>query len=327
MDHVEQIQKEGIDAYLKAHEHKQLLRFITCGSVDDGKSSLIGRLLYESKLIYEDQLAAIKVDSAKVGTQGGELDLALLVDGLAAEREQGITIDVAYRYFSTKRRKFIVADTPGHEQYTRNMVTGASTAEVAVILVDARKGILTQTGRHTYICSLLGIRHLVLAVNKMDLVDYQQGVFDEICEAYIKLAKSLGAQDITCIPVSALKGANVVERSATMPWYKGKPLLEALETLNVDDDSLERPFRLVVQWVNRPSADFRGFSGCIATGCVKVGDEIVVLPAGTHSTVKSILGPEGKQESAESGQSITLTLNDSSGSGLNESHDRARKWS
>ncbi len=310
MEHFEEIQSQGIEAYLKAHEHKQLLRFITCGSVDDGKSSLIGRLLYESKLIYEDQLAAVRADSAKVGTQGGELDLALLVDGLAAEREQGITIDVAYRYFSTKRRKFIVADTPGHEQYTRNMVTGASTAEVAVILVDARKGILTQTGRHTYICSLLGIRHLVLAVNKMDLVDYKQEVFEQITEAYKKLAGRLGVEDVISIPVSALRGDNVVERSSTMDWYKGKPLLETLETLNVESDVMDKPFRLPVQWVSRPSHDFRGFAGCIASGSVKPGDQVVVLPAGTRSTVDKVLGPEGAMAEGVAGQSITLTLTD-----------------
>lgn len=310
MDHFEQIRADGIDAYLDEHQNKELLRFITCGSVDDGKSTLIGRLLYDSKLIYEDQLEALEADSARVGTQGDKLDLALLVDGLAAEREQGITIDVAYRYFSTKARKFIVADTPGHEQYTRNMVTGASTAEAAIILLDARKGILTQTRRHTYICTLLGIRHLVLAVNKMDLVDYAEDVFLETEAAYKELAASLGASGVTCIPVSALDGENVTKSSEKMPWYKGKTLMQELETIPVDDLDTGKPFRMPVQWVNRPNSDFRGFSGFIAGGQVAVGDEITVAPSGTRSTVKSVFGAEGEVQSARAGQSVTICLND-----------------
>lgn len=310
MQHMEQIRAEGIDAYLKEHEHKGLLRFITCGSVDDGKSTLIGRLLYESKLIYEDQLAALEADSAKVGTQGGDLDFALLVDGLAAEREQGITIDVAYRYFSTKARKFIVADTPGHEQYTRNMVTGASTADTAIILMDARKGVLSQTRRHTYICTLLGIRTLILAVNKMDLVGYSEEVYTKLTADYAALAKSLGATSVTTIPVSALKGDNITERSTTMTWYDGPTLLGHLETLPLEDLAHKKPFRLPVQWVNRPNSDFRGFSGLIPSGSVKAGDAVTVLPAGAKSTVKEVWGPDGLLDEGVAGQSVTLTLND-----------------
>jgi bifunctional enzyme CysN/CysC len=307
---IEQIKAEGIDAYLKSHERKQMLRFITCGSVDDGKSTLIGRLLYESKLIYEDQLSALHADSAKMGTQGGDLDLALLVDGLAAEREQGITIDVAYRYFSTQKRKFIVADTPGHEQYTRNMATGASTAEAAIVLLDARKGVLNQTRRHTYICSLLGIKYLIFAINKMDLVDYAESTFVEIKNALRALTDKLGAPEGICIPLSALKGDGVITLSSHMPWYKGLPLLEQLETLQVEDDSLQKPFRFPVQWVNRPNSDFRGFSGCIAGGAIEVGDEVVVLPAATLSKVSGILGPEGPLDRAITGQSVTINLTD-----------------
>jgi bifunctional enzyme CysN/CysC len=310
MYHIEQLKAEGIDAYLKSHEQKQLLRFITCGSVDDGKSTLIGRLLYESKLIYEDQLAAVHNDSVKMGTQGGGLDLALLVDGLAAEREQGITIDVAYRYFSTQKRKFIVADTPGHEQYTRNMATGASTATAAIVLLDARKGVLNQTRRHTYICSLLGIRHLIFAINKMDLVDFSREVFEEIRQAVNQLTQRVGAPPGICIPLSALKGDNVVERSSSTPWYDGVPLLELLETLPVDDQTLTKPFRLPVQWVNRPSPDFRGFSGCIASGKISRGDEIIVLPSAKRSIVADILGADGSLEQAIAGQSVTITLTD-----------------
>jgi bifunctional enzyme CysN/CysC len=310
MQHMDQIRAEGIDAYLKEHEHKGLLRFITCGSVDDGKSTLIGRLLYESKLIYEDQLAALEADSAKVGTQGGDLDFALLVDGLAAEREQGITIDVAYRYFSTKLRKFIVADTPGHEQYTRNMVTGASTADTAIILMDARKGILSQTRRHTYICTLLGIRSLILAVNKMDLVGYSEDVYKKLTADYAELAKSLGATNVTTIPVSALKGDNITERSTTMTWYKGPTLLGHLETLPLEDLAHQKPFRLPVQWVNRPNSDFRGFSGLIPSGSIKAGDAITVLPAGAKSTVKEVWGPDGLLTEGVAGQSVTVTLHD-----------------
>src|SRR5690349_10104011 len=258
MAHKSALIETDIEAYLKAHEHKSLLRFLTCGSVDDGKSTLIGRLLYDSKMIFEDQLAALEADSKRVGTQGGDIDFALLVDGLAAEREQGITIDVAYRFFSTDHRKYIVADTPGHEQYTRNMVTGASTADAAVILIDARKGVLTQTRRHTYLVSLLGIRHVAVAVNKMDLVDYAQATFDEIEREYRQFAARIGLEDATCIPMSALRGENVTERGETMPWYGGPTLLEYLEAVEVDQERAQRgPFRLPVQWVNRPDLDFR----------------------------------------------------------------------
>jgi bifunctional enzyme CysN/CysC len=299
-----------VDAYLAAHQRKGLLRFITCGSVDDGKSTLIGRLLYESKVLFDDQLTALANDSKNVGTRGGELDFALLVDGLAAEREQGITIDVAYRFFSTDRRTFIVADTPGHEQYTRNMATGASTADVAVILIDARKGVLTQTRRHSYIVSLLGIRRVILAINKMDLVDYSRDVFDRIERDYREFATRLRIEEITCIPLSATEGANVMTRSASTPWYNGPTLLEYLETVPVDDDLAHKPFRLPVQWVNRPSPDFRGFAGTIASGMVSVGDKIRVLPAGTASTVaRIVLGTEDVPVAA-AGQSITLVLTD-----------------
>ena len=280
MAHIDPLIADDIDAYLHRQQHKSLLRFITCGSVDDGKSTLIGRFLYESKLVFEDHLAALEADSKKVGTQGGELDFALLVDGLAAEREQGITIDVAYRFFSTETRKFVVADTPGHEQYTRNMVTGASTAEVAVILVDARKGILTQTRRHSYLVSLLGIRHVVLAVNKLDLVDYSQEVFDSIDADYRAFAAELGVQDIVSIPLSALRGDNVTEASPNTPWYSGPTLMEYLEAIEVDDDTDTQPFRFVAQWVNRPNLDFRGYSGVIVGGTVRTGDRIRVVPSG-----------------------------------------------
>ncbi len=260
-----------IDAYLDVHEHKDLLRFITCGSVDDGKSTLIGRLLFESHLVFEDHLAALEADSKKVGTQGGDLDFALLVDGLAAEREQGITIDVAYRFFTTERRKFIVADTPGHEQYTRNMVTGASTAELAVILIDARKGVLTQTRRHSYLVSLLGIEHVVVAVNKLDLVGYYQTTFDAIEADYRAFAREIGLHDITAIPISALEGANIVEPSPLTPWYGGPTLIEHLETVEVDERVSQGPFRMPIQWVNRPDLDFRGFSGMVVGGTVSPG--------------------------------------------------------
>ena len=299
-----------VDAYLRAHQRKSLLRFITCGSVDDGKSTLIGRLLYESKVLFEDQLSALAADSKNVGTRGGELDFALLVDGLAAEREQGITIDVAYRFFSTDRRTFIVADTPGHEQYTRNMATGASTADVAVILIDARKGVLTQTRRHSYLVSLLGIRRVVLAINKMDLVDYSRDVFDRIERDYREFATRLSIEAITCIPMSAVDGANVMTRSASTPWYTGPSLLEYLETVPVDDDVTNRPFRLPVQWVNRPSADFRGFAGPIASGEVSVGDSIRVLPAGTVSTVTRVVVGTDDVDTAAAGQSVTVVLAD-----------------
>ncbi len=299
-----------IEAYLDRHERKSMLRFITCGSVDDGKSTLIGRLLYDSKLVFEDHLAALESDSKKVGTQGGELDFALLVDGLAAEREQGITIDVAYRFFSTERRKFIVADTPGHEQYTRNMVTGASTADLAVVLIDARKGVLTQTRRHSFLVSLLGIRHVVVAINKIDLVDYSQDVFDAIEADYREFAAQVGLDDVVCIPISALKGDNITEHGEQMPWYTGPTLIEHLETVQVDDEVQSLPFRLPVQWVNRPDLDFRGFSGQIAGGRVRPGDPVRILPAGRSSTIDRIVTFDGDLDEAVAGQSITLTLTD-----------------
>jgi bifunctional enzyme CysN/CysC len=302
--------ERDIDAYLDAHERKSLLRFITCGSVDDGKSTLIGRLLYESKLVFEDHLAALEVDSKRVGTQGGDLDFALLLDGLEAEREQGITIDVAYRFFSTEKRKFIVADTPGHEQYTRNMVTGASTADVAVILVDARKGVLTQTRRHSYLVSLLGIRHVVLAINKLDLVHYSPDVFNAIESEYRAFAAQIGIDDIVCIPMSALKGDNILHQSPNTPWYHGPALVPHLEAIQVDDDRIHGPFRMPVQWVNRPNLDFRGFAGTIAGGSVAVGDSVRVLPSGQTSTVGSLWTGEFEAGHAVAGQAVTITLAD-----------------
>ncbi|MGI8536070.1 MAG: sulfate adenylyltransferase subunit CysN [Mycobacteriales bacterium] len=310
MAHSSELIAEDIDAYLLAHQHKSLLRFITCGSVDDGKSTLIGRLLFESKLVFEDHLAALEVDSRRVGTQGDQLDFALLVDGLGAEREQGITIDVAYRFFSTERRKFIVADTPGHEQYTRNMVTGASTADVAVILVDARQGVLTQTRRHSYLVSLLGIRTVAVAVNKLDLVGYSEPVFDRIEAEYRAFAAEIGLQDITCIPISALRGDNITGHSEHTPWYTGPTLIDYLETVEVEDDRQAGPFRLPVQWVNRPDLDFRGFSGEIVGGTVRVGDRVRVVPAGTVSRVARIVTIDGDLRQAVTGQSVTLTLTD-----------------
>ncbi len=310
MAHQSDLIAEDIEAYLEAHQHKSLLRFLTCGSVDDGKSTLIGRLLYDSKMIFEDQLAALEADSKKVGTQGGEIDFALLVDGLAAEREQGITIDVAYRFFSTDKRKFIVADTPGHEQYTRNMVTGASTADAAVILIDARKGVLTQTRRHSYLVSLLGIRHVVLAINKMDLVDWSQEVFDTILAEYRDFADQIGIKAFTAIPMSALRGDNITAASEAAPWYSGPALLPLLESLPVEDDLQEKPFRMPVQWVNRPDLDFRGFSGFVASGVVRPGDRIKALPSGRESTVARIVTLGGDLPHAVAGQSITLTLAD-----------------
>ncbi len=310
MSHQSALIAEDIEAYLKAHEHKSLLRFLTCGSVDDGKSTLIGRLLYDSKMIFEDQMAALEADSKKVGTQGGEIDFALLVDGLAAEREQGITIDVAYRFFSTDTRKFIVADTPGHEQYTRNMVTGASTADAAIILIDARKGVLTQTRRHSYLVSLLGIRHVVLAINKMDLVGWSQEVFDSILAEYHDFAAQIGIRNFTAIPMSALKGDNITEASEKAPWYKGPALLPHLESLDVEDDLREKPFRMPIQWVNRPDLDFRGFSGLIATGTIAPGDKVKALPSGRESTVARIVTMTGDLPRAVAGQSVTITLAD-----------------
>lgn len=310
MAHQSALIAEDIEAYLKAHETKSLLRFLTCGSVDDGKSTLIGRLLYDSKMIFEDQLAALEADSKKVGTQGGDIDFALLVDGLAAEREQGITIDVAYRFFSTDKRKFIVADTPGHEQYTRNMVTGASTADAAIILIDARKGVLTQTRRHSYLVSLLGIRHVVLAVNKMDLVGWSQETFDAIVADYHDFAAQIGIKDFTAIPMSALKGDNITANSDRSPWYPGPPLMRWLEDAPVEDDLQDKPFRMPVQWVNRPNLDFRGFSGLVSSGVIRPGDRIKALPSGRESTVERIVVFNGDLPQAVAGQSVTLTLKD-----------------
>lgn len=300
----------AISAYLHQHEAKPLLRFITCGSVDDGKSTLIGRLLYDSKRLFDDQLAALEGDSRRHGTQGEGIDYALLMDGLAAEREQGITIDVAYRYFDTERRKFIVADCPGHEQYTRNMATGASTADVAVVLVDARKGLLAQTRRHSYIVSLLGIGHVVLAVNKMDLVDYDAQVFADIAEGYRALAAQLGIADVQCIPLSALAGENLSSPSPRMPWYRGPHLLQHLDTVHVETPEAGSGFRLPVQWVNRPHQHFRGYAGTIAAGQVRVGDAVVVVPSGRRTQVASVLNADGEVDSARVGQAVTLTLRD-----------------
>jgi bifunctional enzyme CysN/CysC len=307
---------EDINAYLDQHQHKTMLRFITCGSVDDGKSTLIGRLLYDSKMIFEDQLESLKADSKRVGTQGQEIDFALLVDGLAAEREQGITIDVAYRFFNTEKRKFIVADTPGHEQYTRNMVTGASTADLAVILIDARKGVLTQTRRHSYLAHLIGISNIVLAVNKMDLVDYSHDVFNQIVADYTIFAKSIGIKHFLPMPISGFKGDNIIGPSENTPWYTGPNLIEHLETVEVNSSlDAAKPFRMPVQWVNRPNLDFRGFSGLIASGGVKPGDAIRVLPSGKTSTVTRIVTMPGKVgdgdlDEAVAGQSVTVCFAD-----------------
>ncbi|GAA4768433.1 sulfate adenylyltransferase subunit CysN [Novosphingobium ginsenosidimutans] len=308
---VEDLIAQDIDAYLDIHQHKSMLRFITCGSVDDGKSTLIGRLLYDSKMIFEDQLAALENDSKKVGTQGQEIDFALLVDGLAAEREQGITIDVAYRFFNTEKRKFIVADCPGHEQYTRNMVTGASTADLAVILIDARKGVLVQTRRHSYLCHLIGIKNIVLAVNKMDLVDYEHAVFDAIVKDYTEFARSIGIENFTAMPISGYKGDNITARSPNTPWYKGPTLVDHLETVEVlSSVDADKPLRLPVQWVNRPNLDFRGFSGLIATGSVKPGDAVRVLPSGKTSTVSRVVTLDGDLDEAVAGQSVTVCFED-----------------
>ncbi|KJG19242.1 sulfate adenylyltransferase [Photobacterium iliopiscarium] len=307
----QQVAELGIEAYLDQHHNKSLLRFLTCGSVDDGKSTLIGRLLHDSHQIYEDQLAAIHTDSQKVGTTGDKPDLALLVDGLQAEREQGITIDVAYRYFSTKARKFIIADTPGHEQYTRNMATGASTCDVAVILIDARKGVLDQTRRHSYIASLLGIRQFIVAINKMDLVDFDQARFDDISQQYLQFSKKLNPNiNIQLLPLSALEGDNVVSQSTKMSWYQGEPLLTLLEyvDLSTDDDSAD--LRFPVQYVNRPNLDFRGFAGTLASGELRVGQRVAALPSGKTSTVERIVTFDGDLASATKGQAITVTLAD-----------------
>jgi bifunctional enzyme CysN/CysC len=311
MAHVSDLIATDIGGYLEAHERKSLLRFITCGSVDDGKSTLIGRLLYDSKMLFEDTIAAMEADSRKWGTQGDHIDFALLVDGLSAEREQGITIDVAYRFFSTERRKFIVADTPGHEQYTRNMVTGASTADAAVVLVDARKGVLTQTRRHSYLVSLLGIGHVVVAVNKMDLVDYSEKTFQRIVDDYSAFARQIGLTNVTFVPVSAFKGDNITTPSDRTPWYRGPTLMGYLETVEVDAERMQRtPFRLPVQWVNRPDLDFRGFAGTIAGGKVRPGDRIRVQPSGKESTVARVVTYDGDLPEAVAGQSVTLTLAD-----------------
>ena len=297
-------------AIAESAQQKSLLRFITCGSVDDGKSTLIGRLLYDTKLIFDDQLAALEKDSRKYGTTGAHIDLALLVDGLEAEREQGITIDVAYRYFATANRTFIVADTPGHEQFTRNMATGASTAGLAILLVDARKGVLTQTKRHSFICSLLGIKKVVVAINKIDLVDYSHVVFAEIEEAYRDFADQLGFEEITPIPMSALNGDNVSSKSENLPWYNGPTLIEYLEQVDVESNDVEKPFRFPVQWVNRPDLNFRGFSGTLASGSVRPGDEVVVASSGKTSTVSRIVTMDGDLDVAEAGDSVTIALAD-----------------
>ena len=306
----QKLDTQALVDYLASHEKKSLLRFLTCGSVDDGKSTLIGRLLYDTKLIFEDQLVGIEKDSKKFGTVGDDIDLALLVDGLQAEREQGITIDVAYRFFTTEKRKFIVADTPGHEQYTRNMATGASNSDLAVILIDARKGILTQTRRHSFIVSLLGIKHVVLAVNKIDLMDYSQEVFDTIVADYRAFAADFGFETLQAIPLSARYGDNVLTRSDHMPWYAGPTLVDHLETVDIDRDDTSRPFRLQVQWVNRPDLNFRGFSGTVSSGTVRPGDPIVVAKSGKTSTVKAISTYDGNLPTASAGQAVTLTLGD-----------------
>ena len=316
MSHQSELISQDILAYLKQHEQKDLLRFLTCGNVDDGKSTLIGRLLHDSKMIYEDQLEAVQRDSKKVGTQGEKVDLALLVDGLQAEREQGITIDVAYRYFSTEKRKFIIADTPGHEQYTRNMATGASTCDLAIILIDARYGVQTQTRRHTFIAALLGIRNIVVAINKMDLVEFSQDKFDQIRQDYYAFVEQLGdrqPKDIRFVPISALNGDNVVNPSESTPWYyqdgyQAQTLMNILETVEITRDAKKQDFRLPVQYVNRPNLDFRGFAGTIALGAVKVGDEIVALPSGKRSTVKEIVTYDGNLDQAQVGQAVTLTF-------------------
>ena len=313
MSHQSELISQDILGYLKQHEEKDLLRLLTCGNVDDGKSTLIGRLLHDSKLIYEDHLDAVKRDSKKSGTQGEEVDLALLVDGLQAEREQGITIDVAYRYFSTEKRKFIIADTPGHEQYTRNMATGASTCDLAIILIDARYGVQTQTRRHSYIAALLGIKHIVVAVNKMDLLDFSEDKFNEIREDYLNFVEQLGdrkAEDIHFVPMSALQGDNVVNASENTPWYQGQPLMAILESVQINRDVKQSAFRLPVQYVNRPNLDFRGFSGTIASGVVSPGDEVVALPSGKKSKVAEIVTYDGNLDSAHVGQAVTITLED-----------------
>ncbi|HHR6029004.1 TPA: sulfate adenylyltransferase subunit CysN [Providencia alcalifaciens] len=307
-----QIQQQGgVEAYLLAQQHKGLLRFLTCGNVDDGKSTLIGRLLHDTQQIYQDQLSVLQTDSKRIGTQGEKLDLALLVDGLAAEREQGITIDVAYRYFSTEKRKFIIADTPGHEQYTRNMATGASTCSLSILLIDARKGIQEQTRRHSFISTLLGIRHLIVAVNKMDLVDYSQSVFEKIQRDYQQFAEQLPVDlNVWFVPISALDGDNIVSPSDNLPWYHGETLLSLLENVQVTQTAAEQPLRFPVQYVNRPNLDFRGYSGTLSSGIIQVGQPIKVLPSGATSTIKEIVTFAGNQSSAIAGEAITLVLSD-----------------
>jgi bifunctional enzyme CysN/CysC len=311
MAHISELISTDIESYLKSHEEKSLLRFITCGSVDDGKSTLIGRMLYESQMLFDDQLSALKNDSKKIGTQGNEIDFALLVDGLAAEREQGITIDVAYRFFSTDKRKYIVADTPGHEEYTRNMATGASTADVAIILIDAKQGVLTQTRRHSFIVSMVGVKKVLLAVNKLDLVDYSEQVYRQIVSDYSDFAESaLDIDSITAIPISALLGDNVVERSEKTPWYTGETIMEYLENIEVRNQRKQASFRMPVQWVNRPNSNFRGFSGLIASGETKIGDKVRLHPGGKESSIASIVTWDGELQQASVGQSVTITLND-----------------
>ncbi len=311
MSHQSDLISTDINAYLDQHERKELLRFLTCGNVDDGKSTLIGRLLHDSKMIYEDQLAAVKADSVKSGTTGtGTIDLALLVDGLQAEREQGITIDVAYRYFSTSTRKFIIADTPGHEQYTRNMATGASTCDLAVILIDARYGVQTQTRRHSFIASLLGIKHIIVAINKMDLVNFSEGTYEKIKKDYLEFAEKLNLSDIYFIPMSALQGDNVVNKSDNMPWFTGKPMMETLNTIEINSDKNFTDPRMPVQYVNRPNLDFRGFCGTIAAGVFHKGDNITVLPSGKTSKIKSIVTYDGELQQAFPPMAVTLTLED-----------------
>ena len=311
MAHVSELISTDIDSYLKSHEEKSLLRFITCGSVDDGKSTLIGRMLYESQMLFDDQLSALKHDSKKIGTQGDEIDFALLVDGLAAEREQGITIDVAYRFFSTDKRKYIVADTPGHEEYTRNMATGASTADVAIILIDAEQGVLTQTRRHSFIVSMVGVKKVLLAVNKLDLVDYSEDVYRQIVSDYSAFAESaLDIESITAVPISALLGDNVVNRSENTPWYNGETIMQYLENIEFQNRRKQASFRMPVQWVNRPNSNFRGFSGLIASGETKIGDKVRLHPGGKESTIESIVTWDGELQQASAGQSVTITLND-----------------
>lgn len=310
MNSEQNLLETNIEQYLEKHQNKELVRFLTCGSVDDGKSTLIGRLLHDSKMIFEDQLAAIEKDSKKSGTTGNEIDLALLVDGLQSEREQGITIDVAYRYFATEQRKFIIADTPGHEQYTRNMATGASNCDLAIILIDARYGVQVQTRRHSFICSLLGIKNIVVAVNKMDLVDYSQERYQEIKKEYREFSKSLNFKDTRFVPLCALKGDNVVEESENMPWYPGATLIKLLNTIDIKEQDEFTQFRMQVQYVNRPNLDFRGFAGTIASGHVLVGDTLVALPSGKESTIKEIVTFDGNLERADKGMAITLTLDD-----------------